>query len=368
MLTFPAQPGIRALSFFSGSAILLACTIEGPSSYDDPGSETSGGAQYAATGAGQGAGSSHEAGSGGASSSHSSGGVGAGSQSVSSASSGAGSGGSNDNCYSEKLDPMASVGDIVSSYGGSGYKDQIIDAMDRRFPAGGYLLQQQKNDPYFAQFSNSSSWQQTVAWFDTLVHEETHLFNAYHAIAKNEVHALYMRQDLIIYLPSDANSFPRSEIASQLVPALASSTYTSTYLTGQQGTRGFNALLDELSCYINEIPALAAFGEYYPGGVSLRDGAAAFLNFLQLYLRTARLQYPAFYSASQNHAAYVNAVRTMWLRTHYLYDEVGDAHPQLGIHDKEYRAEIHKPENMDEISLFIGQTVDGSHCLPNGGT
>jgi hypothetical protein len=353
----------RLLALIILTSLEWACVVHGPrAGEDDDLGASSGEVVDEPASAGVTSGSGDTTGVGGAPSSASSGGLGAASPS-SSVASGATGGGSPDNCYSEALDPQASVSDIVSSYGGSGYKGQIIEAMNRRFPAGAYLLQQQKNDPYFAQFSNSSSWKQTVGWFDTLVHEETHLFNAYHAIAQNKVHALYMRADLILYLPSDSNSFARSEIAPHLPPSLASSTYANTYLTGQQGTRGFNALLDELTCYVNEVPALAAFGEYYSGGVSLRDGAAAFLNFLQVYLKIARSQYPGFYSAAQSHPGYVDAVRTLWLRTHFLYDEVGDNHPQLGIHDKEYRAEMHKAANMKEISLFIGQTVSDSHCL-----
>jgi len=106
---------------------------------------------------------------------------------------------------------------------------------------------------------------------------------------------------------------------------------------------------------------------FYSGGVSLRDGAAALLSFLQAYLETARTQYPSFYAVAKTHQAYVDAVRISWLRTHFLFNAVGDLHPNLGIHDKDYRAEMHKPDKMKEISLFIGQTVSDSHCLPSGG-
>ncbi len=340
---------------------LFGCGISGPLAEDDEGSGTS---ASSGTGAPTG-GSTGSVGAGGASSGSGSGagsstsGAGAGASS----SSGAGVGGAGDpNCYSEPLSPSASISDIVSSYGGSNYKDEVIAAMGRRWPAGGFLLTEQKNDPYFGQFSDSSSWPNMVGWLDTLVHEQTHLFNAYHAQGQGEAHALFFREDLIVYLPPE-QGFARSQILNQLAPALQNSIYASTYLTGSQGQRGFNPLLDEATCYANEVPGMASFGEYYSGGLSLRDGSAAFLNFLQVYLRVARESHPSFYSWAKAQPAYVDAVRILWLRTHFFYEAVGDSHPNLGIHDATYRAEAYQPDNLAEIELFIGRAVDDSSCL-----
>jgi hypothetical protein len=365
-----ATSWFRSVFFSIIVSVPLACGVRGPRDFDEQELVASGGGQSepnssVAGGMGESSSSGQTSGSAGAGGASATTGA-ASSTGVASSSSTStsGAGGQNSLCYEEPLDPQASVSDIVNAYGGSNYKSQVIEAMGRRYPAGGYLLQQQKNDPYFAQFSSSNSWTGMVNWLDTLVHEQTHLFNAYHAIAQNKVHALYMRSDLILYLPSDSNSFARSEVLASLSPSLAASTYAKTYLTGQQGSRGFNALLDELTCYVNEVPGLASFGEYFQGGVSLRDGAAALVNFLQVYLRLARTKYPSFYATAQSQKVYVDAVRLLWQRTHFFYKKVGDLHPQLGISDAEYRSEMHKPDNIKEISLFIGQTVDASHCLP----
>ncbi len=266
-------------------------------------------------------------------------------------------------CYTEPLFPDADVSDIVNSYGGAGWKDDLIEAMDRRWPAGAWLLQEQYNDSYFGQFSDPNSWTGMVGWLDTLLHEETHLFNAYHAIAVGQNHALYFHEDLILYLPPE-QGFPRSEIYSELIPEAQAGIYAPTYLTGDQGQRGFNPLLDETLAYVNEVPGLSVFGEYFQGGVSLRDGAAAFLYFIEVYLRVARTDHPDFYAWAQSQDVYVQAVRTAWLRTYFFYEEVADGYPGLGISDGIYRAAATTPENLAEIEMFIGQPVDASSCLP----
>jgi hypothetical protein len=343
---------------------LVACGIAGPRAEDeDPATTTSTSASSGASSGGSssagGASSSSSTSSGPSTSSSS----GTGGSSTSSSSTSTGAGGMADpNCYTEPLDPMADISDVVSSYGGASYKDDVIEAMDRRWPAGAYLLTEQKNDPYFAQFSDSSSWTGMVGWLDTLVHEETHLFDAYHAQSQNQAHALYFQENLIVYLPAE-QGFPRSEIMSQLIPAAQNGTYASTYLTGNQGTRAFNPLLDEATCYANEVPGLAAFGEYYSGGVSLRDGSAAFLYFIQVYLRVARMDHPTFYNWAKSQQAYVDAVRILWLRTHYFYEEVGDVYPNLGISDDTYRNEAYQPDNLAEIEMFVGREVGPSSCL-----
>ncbi len=266
-------------------------------------------------------------------------------------------------CYSEPLDPDADISDIVNSYGGAGFQDAVIEAMNRRYPAGAYLLDAQRDDPYWSQFSDPNSWEGMVGWLDTLVHEQTHLFNAYHAIDVGQSASLYMREDLILYLPPE-QGFARSQILADLPPALAQSIYADTYLTGDQGTRGFGSLLDETSCYVNEVPGMSVFGEYFGGfGLSLRDGSAAMLVFLEFYLRRARTQDPDFYAWAQSQPAYVEAVQLLWQRTQFFYEAVADDHPSLGISDGEYRAEAELEANLDELRMFTGVGLQAGPCI-----
>lgn len=263
-------------------------------------------------------------------------------------------------CYLEPVFPAADVSDLVAAYGGPDWKNELIAAMERRWPAGAWLLEAQRNDPYFDRFSDPGSWTGMVDWLGTLVHEETHLWNAYHAQDVGAAHSLYVRPDLVFDLPEE-DGFPRAEILDLVAPE-ARGIYADTYLTGEQGRRGFHALLDELTAYANELPGMGLFGEYYQGaGVSLRDGSAAFLYFLELYLRRARTAHPEFYAAAKASPVYRQAVATLWLRTHYFLERV-DAHPTLGIDDAKYRALLHAPENVAEIEMFLDRRVGDSSC------
>ncbi len=269
--------------------------------------------------------------------------------------------GSEPECYSEAVTPAADISDVIAAYGGPDWKDDLIEAMARRHPATAFLLDAQRDDSYFDQFSDSASWPGMVSWLDTLAHEETHLFNAYHAIDVGELAAIYVREDLIYYLPADPG-FARGEIYDDLDQAALDGIYADTYLTGSQGQRGFNELLDELSCYLNEMAAVGSVGEHFVGGVSLRDGSVAFLYFVQVYLRVARTEQPAVYAALRAEPVYRDVVETLWLRTHFFLP-IADAFPGLGIDDDEYRALIHRPENLAEIEMFTGRAVGDSACL-----
>jgi hypothetical protein len=265
------------------------------------------------------------------------------------------------NCYTEPANPSVDISDLVASYGGANWKDELIEALTRRHPATGYLLDRQRNDSYFNQFSDSSSWTGMVGWLDTLSHEETHLFNAYHAQDVGQAAAIYMREDLILYMPSD-QSFGRGEIYDDIAQSARDGIYAPTYLTGSQGQRGFNALLDELSCYLNEVAAVGLVGEYFQGGVSLRDGSVAFLYFMQVYLRVARTEFPQIYSQLQANPVYPELVETLWLRAHFFL-EFADEFPGLGISDDMYRALMYEPANLAEIEMFTGNAVGNSNCL-----
>ena len=133
-------------------------------------------------------------------------------------------------------------------------------------------------------------------------------------------------------------------------------------MTGTQGTYGWYELLDEANCYINGMAALAVVGEYEPWGISARDGAVAFLYYLELYLARARTVYPALYAQLKAEPEYVELVKTQWLRTHFFLG-YADRFPGLGISDDEIEPYLYAPANEREIELFIGAEVAASSCL-----
>ncbi len=264
-------------------------------------------------------------------------------------------------CYWEPVDETADISDLLAGYGGANWKDELIEVFDRRHPATGWLLEAQRDDSYFGTFSDSSNWTRMVEWIDTLSHEETHLFNAYEAIRRGVRHTVYLRSDLMFDLDSWLEGFPRSEIR----PMVAiDAIYTDTYFTGSQGARGFIALLDETSCYLNEMAALAVVGEDYPGfGVSSRDGIFAFLYYLELYLRRAREAHPGFYAMIQASPVVKELVQTMWQRT-FFFLPISERFPSLGISDGDYLAAAMEPANLNEMRMFLGVDVGASPCVP----
>lgn len=266
-------------------------------------------------------------------------------------------------CYDEPIDPDADISDLVSRYGGSDWKDVLIEVFERRHPATAFLLEEQRDDSYFGMFSDSRNWGRMVEWIDTLSHEQTHLFNAYEAIDRGTTATIFIREDEIYELDSSLEGYPRSEISS-MITVLPSGQYARLYFTGWQGERGFRPMLDETNAYLNEMCALAVVGEDYPGaGVSSRDGSVAFLYYLQLYLRRARTNYPDFYAAARANATIRDIVQTLWLRTWFCLP-ISDRFPGLGISDTTFRETIMIPENLAEIRMFIGEDVGASPCLP----
>lgn len=267
-----------------------------------------------------------------------------------------------EDCYWELVDPDADVDDLVARYGGAWGDIQAIVA--RRWPAGGWFIGRIQNiDPFrqLDQFIDRRSWRGMVGELDTLVHEGQHLFNAYHAQDAGRFQDLWIRDDLIYTLDRDSDGFARQQIRGDM-EAGTCDLYCGTYFSGEQGSRGFNALLDEASCYANEL-GVGLFGEYYPlQGASVRDGSVAFLYYIQLYLRRARQQDPGLYARLQADANYPGIVKTLWLRGHFFL-QYADRFPALGVSDDVYKRAMHRPENMAEISRFIGEEVDASHCI-----
>ncbi|MEM7152480.1 MAG: hypothetical protein AAF799_06525 [Myxococcota bacterium] len=264
------------------------------------------------------------------------------------------------NCYCEPFDATADIADLEASFASDNWAEVMIGVLARRYPAGADLLVEMQDDPWFGAFTDTSSFTGLMDSVMTEVHEGTHGWDYDHAFGQ-PYFGYWLRSDLI-FEPTKIDGFPRAEIAPMLVDD-STSLYAGTYLTGTQGTYGFYELLDEMNSYINGMGGIAAVGEHIPWGISGRDGAVAFMYYLELYLRRARTTYPELYAQMQAESEYVDLIRTQWLRLHFLLEQA-DGHPHLGIHDAEIRAHMHEPSNMAEIEMFVGQPIDASNCLP----
>lgn len=263
-------------------------------------------------------------------------------------------------CYCETFVPDADIGDLQASFNGSNWAEVMIGVLDRRYPAGGDLLVEMQGDPWFGAFTDTSSFTGLMDSLMTEVHEGTHGWDWNHALGQSYF-GYWLRADLV-YEPPKIDGFPRSEILPMLEDD-STELYAGTYLTGTQGTYGWYELLDELNAYINGMGAVAAVGEHIPWGMSGRDGAVAFLYYTELYLRRARTEYPSLYEQIRSEPEYVELIQTQWLRTHFLLD-FADAHPHLGIHDQEIRANLYAPHNQAEIEMLVGRPLAASSCLP----
>lgn len=265
------------------------------------------------------------------------------------------------NCYCEPYDPDANVDDLVAGYSAANWESTVLEFLGRRWPAGRDLLEDSLNDPYFGVFSDKSSFDAAFGdGLPTEAHEMTHGWDFGHATVSE--FAYFVRDDLQ-YFPPKIDGFQRAEIYG-MVETSASDLYADLYLTGQQGTYGWMDVLDEGNCYMHDLAVYGVVGEFVPwAGVSGRDGAVAFMYYLELYLKRARTQYPDLYAQLQAEPDYVDFVLTQWLRMHFFLPFV-DAHPELGINDAAIREVMYAPENMAEIEMFVGHELEASNCLP----
>lgn len=263
-------------------------------------------------------------------------------------------------CYSEPFDPTVPLGDLEASFRGSRAFDAVLEAMRRRYPGGYDLLVAEQGDPYTGSFVDRSSFGAAMETSMTEVHEATHGWDYGHALFPRYF-GYWINGAVQHVLTFDVDGFPRSELRGMLEDR-STDLYSGTYLTGEQGTRGFLELLDETNCYINGLGAIAAIADEVPYGISGRDGAVAFLYYVQLYLRRARTQAPGLYATMQADADLVEHVKLQWLRTHFFL-MFADQHPHVGIRDDDIRALLYAPANLQEISGLIGRCVDDSPCL-----
>jgi len=265
-------------------------------------------------------------------------------------------------CYTEDIDPHASLADLEAAFYGLNWKNTILEVTDRRYPSGHELLFIMQNDPQMGNFVQTYSFGALMDSLMTVVHEETHGYD-YEYANWGYSFAYFVNEDWQPQVPYHGG-FPRGEIYGMLDDN-SCAMYADTYLVGYQGSFDFMELLDEMNCYINGLAAIALVGEYEPWGISGRDGALALMYFLQLYLEKARFEHPTFYAAAAADDHMVDLVLIQWLRLHYFLD-VSYAFPNLGINDHAIEAHVHDPEHQGEIELFVGRDLQASNCLLPG--
>lgn len=285
------------------------------------------------------------------------------SSSAASGSSSASSGGGG--CYWDGDTPAVPIGDLQASYVGSGWLATMIEILHRRFQHGYFVLDSMKTDPWlksdFPKYFSLGSWDGMIDAIDTACHEETHGYDFDQALGSSGNHVFFHGEDIVA---PKLDFFPRSEILAEVqAGGSVTSSYDSTYLTGSQGSYGFIFLADELTAYINGLACVTVVSDHVTQGASYRDGAAAHLLYLELYLRVARTKHPALYAAWKAEPSWQHFVRLAWARGHYWYARALPF-PLLGLKDAPIWGRVQEPTNRAEIELFTGDDPDTIACSP----
>jgi hypothetical protein len=263
-------------------------------------------------------------------------------------------------CYGESYNPNANLADLKSAFTGSNWLDTSLEAMNRRYATGHFVLDGEKSDPQLSGFTDSSSWPNLMESLMTMVHEESHGYDFDHSQAGQHLYVL--RSDLEINATELSNMWPRSELV-PLIHDDATSNYDQTYLTGTQGTYDVIFLAEELNAYINGLAAITAVGDQIESQISARDGVAASLYYLELYLHVGRTSHPTEYAAMKADATWQKLVRYEWARG-YFWDAQAKPFPKLDMASSKIWAHVGEAANLDEIRQFTGDDPANVACHP----
>ena len=136
-----------------------------------------------------------------------------------------------------------------------------------------------------------------------------------------------------------------------------------SHLTGEQGTYDAIFLFEELNAYGNGLAAITAVGDQITQQISARDGVAAHLYYLELYLRAGRTAHASAYAAIQADPSWMTLVRHEWARGHY-WDAQARPNPQIDIASGPIWAHVEDPANLAEIRQFTGEDAGIVACSP----
>ncbi|MCA9527219.1 MAG: CRTAC1 family protein, partial [Myxococcales bacterium] len=252
---------------------------------------------------------------------------------------------------------------VGSSFGGNSLRQEIglgdataISAVELRWPGGEPLT---RTPQAFLGFLETGSWS---AFFDsaaTVMHESAHGFHADNGLWQQRT-TCYIRGDLHIavdIIPTPARSLIRARL-----PDDSTRLYAGTYLTGEQGQRGFFEILEELNCYVMDMTTYAVFGDELDIlGVSGRDGAVSFFLFLQIYLGALRAEQPATWQQICDQPAVRQFIDVEWRAMHFWL-AIADRYPALGIHDGEVRRHLYQADRMGELAACLGFALEAGPC------
>ena len=231
--------------------------------------------------------------------------------------------------------------------------------MQRRYPTGYFVLKAEQTDPQLPQFVDASSWQALMSSMLMVLDAETAGWDFSNASASD--HPFVIVDTLQITVPI-LTTWAQGEVL-QYITDTSTQTYDQTDLQGQEGTYDGIFLLDDLDSACNGLAAATAVGDQIPSGISARDGLAAHLYYLELYLRAGRTGHAADYAAMKADPSWQKLVRYEWARGHF-WDGQAAPNANLQIAAAPIWANIDAPANLAEIQLFTGEAPDAVACHP----
>jgi hypothetical protein len=231
--------------------------------------------------------------------------------------------------------------------------------MHRRYPAGEFVLTAEQSDSQLPSFADPSSWPALMESLMTMVHEESHGWDFDHAQATTHPYVLTVTNQIAV---PQITTWPRSDIV-QYITDSSTEQYDQTYLTGEQGTYDAVFLFEELNAYCNGLAAITAVADQITQQISARDGVAAHLYYLELYLRAGRTAHASDYAAMKADPTWMKLLRYEWARGHF-WDAQARSNPELNIASDPIWTHIQDPANLAEIQLFTGEAPDAVVCSP----
>jgi hypothetical protein len=184
----------------------------------------------------------------------------------------------------------------------AGCKERAIDRLKALAPSGFLVYQQIKDKQFFKRWITCGDSQLGLP---TAVHESVHHLTQDHdAFPLMDLSYIKRPHEVSkFFAPSViANKFQRSDLVSTYLRPGTSSSSTD-----------FLYLLDELNAYTHDLDASAALDglRLHNEEVDSRDGLAALMAFVAIYVETAEESYPETWRGLQEPAV-AKAVSTLW--------------------------------------------------------
>lgn len=258
-------------------------------------------------------------------------------------------------CYSETFHDGADLGPAEQQMRGNP-NEAFRLALRTRWPGGEAVT---RTPQAFMQFLDPRDFSTFLESGATVIHESTHGFHADNGLWQQRT-TYYLRGDL--HIAVDIIETPARSLIHGRLPDRATAIYADLYLRGEQGSRGFFDLLEELNCYVNDMTSYGVFGDRIDIlGVSGRDGAVSFFLFLQIYLNAIRTEQPQVWEALRAQDAVRRFIDVEWRRMHFWLD-VADRYDHLGINDGQVRVSLYEDARMDEFTRFLGFPLEIGPC------